>query len=183
MQHHLALSVARPSCHWSWGTSVSWHTEMWPHQGGGWSTGWRRSLRIRCQCRVWPLLLQESPQGLLWGHSLTTTRGSDPSHFCFPCRYTTSFRRWWWVGWSWKQTWMRSWLRLKPRTGWRSPRWDTAGILPWLVREDLGRGRNGCCVELDYCGTLGVFSAPSSFFPWLNWHSLVVRRLNRWEWG
>lgn len=40
------------------------------------------------------LLLQESPQGLLWGHSLKTTRGSDPSHFCFPCRYTTSFRRW-----------------------------------------------------------------------------------------
>ena len=57
---------------------------------------------------------------------------------------------------------MRAWLRLKPRTGWRSPRWDTTGILPWLGRADLGRVGNGCCVELGYCGTLGVFSAPFS---------------------
>ena len=49
-------------------------------------------------------------------------------------RYTTSFRRWSWVGWSWKQTWMRSWLRLKPRTGWRSWGWPFSCIRPSGVR-------------------------------------------------
>lgn len=73
---------------------------------------------------------QVTPESFLLAFFLLCGQVRSPFHTCAAhsqhhvvCRFTTFWRKWWWEGWSWRPTWMKSSHRWMPRTRWRNLRY------------------------------------------------------------
>lgn len=119
----------------------------------------------QCQCRAWPLCFCRRAHGVSSGATASRPQGALTFSLLLPLQVHYILQEVVMGGMVLETNMNEIVAQIEAQNRLEKSEVRHCWILPRLVREDLGRGRNGCCVKLGYCGALGVFSAPSSFFP------------------